>query len=213
MFAFIRERLSVSLTVIGLVALLVALVYKMVHGMWSDAFLLLQALLLGIIPLILRYRYNIYTPPSLYAGIVLFTICTIFLGEGQDFYNEFWWWDILLHTVAGAGLALIAFIILLVVFNKKELRVHATLVSLYATCFSAGLMMLWEIYEFMIDLFFDPENPMQPSNFDTMTDLIVGLAGASFVAVFGYLYIRYRYDHLISEVIKDGEMHNATITR
>ena len=62
---------------------------------------------------------------------------------------------------------------------------------------------VWEIYEFLIDMTDLAEGAMQPSNADTMYDLIVALAAAGIVCVFGYRYLKYNEKNLAAEMI-DG---------
>jgi hypothetical protein len=50
---------------------------------------------------------------------------------------------------------------------------------------------------------------MQPSNTDTMTDLIVAVAGAILVGFFGYRYLKWRSRGVISKVIHDGAVRNS----
>ncbi len=174
------------------------------HLEWSNLFIVLQAMALGMAPYILQHRFGIYTPPMLRAGIVLFMIATLVLGEIADFYNTYTWWDAMLHTLSSVGLALIGFMLLVNFFKSSDLTSTPFLTSFLAFSFAMSLAVLWEIYEFFIDLFFSPRATMQPSNTDTMTDLIVATVGALLVSIGGYRFVRWRERNPVGLLIKDG---------
>lgn len=155
---------------------------------WTTLFFLGLGIVLSLVPYILYRRYSIYTPRILRAGIVVFIFAAIVLGELRSFYDSFWWWDSILHAVAGFGVAVIAFIILSLVYNNSDLRSTPFLTSLFAICFSIALSAVWEIYEFTVDSITATTN-MQPSASDTMWDLIVATLGASVAAVGGWDHI------------------------
>lgn len=175
---------------------------------WTGVFVATQAILISFVPFILRRYFGIYTPFILRVGIVFFLCSTLILGEVADFYNMFWWWDLVLHGVASVGITLIIFIFLLIFLTHIDVRSAALFTTLMAVGASLAVAVLWEIYEFIIDLFYKSGTPMQLSNTDTMTDLIVSVAGATLVGVFGYQYIKWRKVGWLSQVIHDGTTRN-----
>lgn len=175
---------------------------------WAGVFVASQAILISFLPYILRRFFGIYTPFKLRVGIVFFMCSTLILGEMADFYNMFWWWDLILHGVASMGLTLILFIFLLIFFTHIDLRSTPLFATFLAIGTSLSFAVLWEIYEFLIDLFFETDSLMQPSNLDTMTDLIISVAGAVLVGIFGYRYIRWKKIDPVSKIIHDGLVRN-----
>lgn len=175
---------------------------------WLGVFVIGQAILISYIPNILHRHYQIYTPFGLRVGIVFFMCFTVVLGEIVNFYDTFWWWDIVLHFSSSAAITLIAFISMLVVYKQKELRATPFFTSVLAVSFSLAVAVFWEIYEFFVDYFLSTDSPMQPSNEDTMTDLIVAVAGALLVGVFGYRYLKNRTINMVTKIIHDGAQHN-----
>lgn len=200
-FIFVTE--IVRLSFFGLLA------YEAYHRDWTGVFVVVQAIVISFLPYLLKRYFDIYTPFMLRVGIVLFMCSTLILGEIADFYNMFWWWDLILHGVASMGITLIIFIFLLIFFTHIDLRSAALFTTLLAIGTSLSVAVFWEIYEFLIDLFFETNTPMQPSNLDTMTDLVISVAGAVLVGVFGYRYIKWRKIDIISKVIHDGATRNV----
>ncbi len=182
--------------------------YEIWRQDWTGAFVAAQAILISFLPYILKRFFGIYTPYKLRVGIVFFMCSTLILGEIADFYNTFWWWDLILHGVASMGITLIVFIFLLIFFTRIDLKSTPLFATFLAVGTSLSFAMLWEIYEFLIDLMFTTDTPMQPSNTDTMTDLIISLVGAVLVGIFGYRYIRWKKIDAISKVIHDGTVRN-----
>lgn len=187
---------------------LVIAAYEAYSRDWTGLFVATQAILISFIPYILRRYFNIYTPFLLRVGIVFFLCSTLILGEMADFYNTFWWWDLILHAVASMGITLIIFIFLLIYFTHIDLQSVALFTTLMAIGASVAVAVLWEIYEFIIDLFYSTDPPLQVGNIDTMTDLMVSVAGAVLVGVFGYRYIKWRKVSFLSEVMYVGATRN-----
>jgi hypothetical protein len=183
--------------------------YEAWHQDWTGVFVVVQAILISFFPYFLRRYFDIYTPFLLRIGIVFFMCSTLILGEIADFYNTYWWWDLILHGVASMGITLIVFIFLCLFFKQTHLKAAAFFTTILAIGTSLSAAVLWEIYEFTIDAFFTTDTPMQPSNVDTMTDLVISVVGAVIVGVFGYRYLKWKVIDMVSKVIHDGATRNA----
>lgn len=176
---------------------------------WTNLFVIIQAIVISGIPYLLERKYSIHTPYVLRTSFVLFMFFTLILGEIADLYNTFWWWDIALHLVSSAGITLIGFILMTVIYRDRDLKSSPLLTSFLVFSFAMSLAVIWEVYEFVIDLLFKLETPMQLSNQDTMTDLIVAILGSLFICVYGYHYIKRQFaGTLIEEAIEEGKVNN-----
>lgn len=175
---------------------------------WSGAFMAFQAFLFSLIPTLLKKFYNIRTPHILHAGVVIFMFATIFLGEVENFYERFWWWDLIFHTLAGIIFGLIGYIMLILTYRTQNVRLAPLFTSLFAISFSLGVSVIWEILEFVIDSILNTN--MQPSASDTMWDLIVGLVGALISTLGGYRYLEYNERLGMSDIIDEGVRKNAS---
>lgn len=183
--------------------------YAVITAQWTDLFVIIQAVVIGSLPYFLEKKLSIHTPYVLRTGFLLFMFSTLILGEIADLYNTFWWWDIILHSVSSAGITLIGFILVSIIYRDRDLKSSPWLTTFLVFSFAMSLAVLWEVYEFFIDLFFETDTPMQLGNTDTMTDLIVAIAGSLVVCCYGYTYIkRQSAQTLIAKAIEEGKVNN-----
>ena len=185
-------------------------VFAVANKQWADLFVILQAIAICAIPYFLQKRFSIHTPYVLRTGFILFMFSTLIMGEIADLYNTFWWWDIILHTVSSAGITVIGFILVSIVYRDRDLKAAPLLTSFLVFSFAMCFAALWEVYEFTIDFFFETDTPMQPSNTDTMTDFIVAIIGSLVICLYGYHYVkRQSAKTIIAETIEEGKIHNT----
>jgi len=183
-------------------------IYQIWNQDWVGLFVVAQAILVSFLPNLLWRFYKIFTPISLRVGIVFFMCFTLILGEMADFYSMFWWWDLALHFFSSVGITLISFISIFVLFKETDLKTTPIFTSTLAVSLSLAVAVLWEIYEFMVDYFFVLARPAQPSNQDTVTDLMVALVGSVLVVMFCFGFLKGRKVNRISQIIADGVKHN-----
>ena len=158
---------------------------------WSNVFVTVTALVLTVLPAIFSERFKIHLPLSFLAAISLFVFGTLFLGEVFDFYNRYWWWDVLLHGASAVGFGLIGFLFVFYLFQGDRYAAPPWALGLIAFCFAISIGALWEIFEFGMDQIFGMN--MQKSGLvDTMWDLMVDAAGAFFGAFSGFLWMKGR---------------------
>jgi len=181
-------------------------------GRWAGAFV--AALTLGVtfLPMIFEERLGIRLPMTFGALIVVFVFATLFLGEVGDFYERFWWWDVVLHSGSAIGFGLIGFVLVFMLFEGD--RFAAPPLALAFLSFSIAMSMgaLWEIFEFAMDSLVG--TTMQKSGLvDTMWDLIVDTIGASIGALAGYFYLRGRRFAGLSKMIEQFVESNKKLFR
>ena len=118
---------------------------------------------------------------------------SLFLGEFGDYYNRFWWWDVVLHSGSAFLLGILGFLLVYVLNEKKDvnLDLHPQFIALFAFLFAIGIGTLWEIFEFFMDQVFGL-NMQKSGPVDTMWDLIVDVIGAGLIAIVGWGYIKSR---------------------
>lgn len=173
----------------------------LITARWSLAFISVLTLALTFLPFIFQSLAGVRIPSGFIAGIIIFTIATIFLGEFVDFYNRFWWWDVILHGGSAMGFGMIGFVIILMMFRGDHLSAPPALLALFAFGFAVSIGVIWEIFEFAMDLSFGL-NMQKSGLFDTMGDLIVDCFGASVGASSGYFYLIGKRDGRFAATIK-----------
>lgn len=184
------------------VALGVAFVFAIFRADWLIAFVALSTFILTVVPYVLRNKYRFYVPLEFTAAIAVFIYAAIFLGEAQNFYEKFWWWDSMLHMGSAIGFGLIGIVILLLLYKGDKVKAHPRILSLFAFFFAIALGALWEMFEFIMDQLFGFH--MQKNGLhDTMWDLIVGAIGAGISSISGYLYITKGSKRLLNKFIHE----------
>ena len=139
-------------------------------------------------PIVLGARFQVKIPYETLA--VLFVYLSLFLGEVLDFYNRFWWWDVILHTTSAFLLGITGFLLVYVLNEDEKVNLDLSpfFIALFAFMFAMGFGAIWEIFEFAMDELFGLN--MQKSGLqDTMWDLIVDAIGAISISILGYRYL------------------------
>ena len=171
--------------------LAVAVIGSLVAGRWSNAFVALATLGLVLLPALAADRFAIHIPVSFIAAIVLFTFATLFLGEVFDFYERYWWWDVVMHGSSALGFGIVGFLLIFMLFEGDRYAAPPAAIALLSFCMAVTIGAVWELFEFAMDQFFGLN--MQKSGLvDTMWDLIVDMIGAALAACTGYIYLRGR---------------------
>jgi hypothetical protein len=142
------------------------------------------------------FRMPVEIPSEVQIVAVLFVFATLFLGEVHDYYERFWWWDMVLHTTSGLLLGMVGFMFVYILNEDAHVDLHMrpSFVALFAFFFAVALGAIWEVFEFAMDRFFgtnmQPATPGDPSGLtDTIHDLIVDTIGAAAVALAGWRYL------------------------
>jgi hypothetical protein len=160
-------------------------------GQYQAAAETLAIIAITYIPQHLGSRLKVRIPPEFESLAVLFICMTLFLGEVMDFYNRYWWWDVVLHGGSGFLLGILGFLLVYILNEKDSLNIDLPpgFIALFAFMFSMTLGVLWEIFEFAMDSLFGMN--MQKSGLvDTMWDLIIDSIGALTIAIMGYFFLR-----------------------
>ena len=151
------QRKGLVYTVYFVLRLLVILmlVGAALNRSYENVLLCVLTLLLFMLPSAFERRLRIDLPDTLEIIILLFIFAAEILGEIQDYYITFPYWDTMLHTTNGFLCAAIGFA-LVDILNRTE-RISLSLSPFYmavvAFCFSMTVGVLWEFFEFSMDYF------------------------------------------------------------
>lgn len=192
------------------------------------------------VPLVrlLLFPKRIFTkvPFRCQSWINLIIVFASFLGHGFNWSYSVTSWDKILHVMMGS-VALLIGNELIVHFLRKGDRVSPLLRTLNATGFSFFAIVIWEVYEFIIDYYWPESGNMayrMPENdpsvqdpffvwlyggpspnfesglaslFDTLTDMICAVGGIIPVMIGLYLFLRHKEN---KELMK-AEKETATL--
>jgi hypothetical protein len=160
----------------------------LLRGVGPAVFVTLAALVLTFLPGQLASRVGLRLPPSFLAAIALFVLATLYLGEVRDFYNRFWWWDLVLHFGSAMGFGILGFLLIFMLFHGDRYAAPPWAVGALSFCLAVTVGALWEVFEYAMDQLFGT-NMMKSGLPDAMGDLIVDAVGAALAALAGVVYL------------------------
>ncbi len=201
------EQLYRSITLLVRVALLTAVAIATWRGSWETAFASAGVLLVTYLPRLLEKSMRFYIPTELQLAGTLLIYATLFLGEIEQFYQKYAWWDLVAHTGSAIVFGVIGFMILYFMTRAGKVAARPITIAIFSFCFAVAIGTLWEILEFAADQFLGTN--MQKSGLvDTMTDLAVNSLGALYASALGYFYLRgvpINFLHnLLNQTVKDN---------
>ena len=122
---------------------------------WNNVFMCLLTLILFLLPSMIEHRLKIDVPNALEIIILFFIFSAEILGEIGEFYLNVPHWDTMLHTINGFMMAAIGFA-MIDILNRSP-RFHISLspifVSFVSFCFSMTIGVMWEFFEYAMDVF------------------------------------------------------------
>lgn len=202
-----KQKPSQIITSLLQLSLIFAIIYSTFTMNWETLMITVATLILTLVPSALERFYHVRFPHVIVLSIVIFIYATLFLGEIFDFYENFWWWDTLLHFGSAIGLSLVAFLVLYLLYKSSVLKSPPSVAALFAFSFGIAMAAMWEIFEFGMDSIFGLN--MQKSGLvDTMWDLIVSVIGAGLVAIWAYVYLRFGSQNIVSRTINEFRVLN-----
>jgi uncharacterized membrane protein YjdF len=193
--------------------LLVSTVGALIAQRWEMAFVAAATLAASLLPAVLAARVAIRLPLPFLSFAVLFIFATLFLGEAWNFYERFWWWDMLLHGTSAVGFGLVGFLFMFYLFEGNKYAAPPWAVAFFGWCFAVSIGTVWEIFEFAMDQTFGT-NMQKSGLMDTMSDLIVDVLGAGLGGLSGFLYLKgQEKGGLLAWVIADFVRKNRRLFR
>ena len=150
------------------------LVVNLLEKDYESAFICLLSLFLFLLPAFVEKRFCIDIPSLMEIVILLFIFAAEILGELRNYYGQYPHWDTMLHTTNGFICAAFGFSLVDILNRNKQekFRLSPLYMSLVAFCFSMTVGVMWEFFEYGMDVLFLTD--MQK---DTVVDTIatVGL--------------------------------------
>lgn len=161
MFRALKEQLRENKRAFGLylvlrVLVIIVMVAQFFNGNYENVFLCILTLILFFVPSFIQLNYHIKLPDTLEVIILLFIFAAEILGEIQAYYIIFPFWDTMLHTLNGFLAAAIGFS-MVDILNRNErfsVKLSPIFMSIVAFCFSMTIGVMWEFFEFLMDMLF-----------------------------------------------------------
>lgn len=213
-----RIHLWTTFLLVSIMAVELAVVAM--EGQRFTAFLVLAIMAIVLAPVVLARRVPVVIPAEFQLLAVIFVFAALFLGEIRDYYARIWWWDIGLHASSGLLLGILGFLLVYVLNENERIDLHLRprFVAAFAFLFAVSIGAAWEVFEFGMDQIFgtNMQKPMfdDPSGLtDTMVDLIVDMAGAFIISVFGWAYMKQQKQSFIEHWIQKFVERNPKLFR
>ena len=170
------------------------LIYNLLRPDWPKVFVATVALLGVIFPFFFSYlarERQVNLPSRFSLSFLVFIFSSLYLGELLNYYEKYWWWDLILHLVGGMLIVVIGFWVNCIINSQKKASLRQTpfFVSLFAFTFGVTLSTFWEIFEFLADAILGT-NMIKYTINDTMTDIIVTTLGNFWAAAIYYRHGR-----------------------
>lgn len=211
------NRTVIVLTLLIQAALALGLVLFILRRDWENVFLTLVVIVLNVVPAFVLRRYRIYVPPEFQLIAAAFVFLSVFLGSAENFYERYWWWDLVLHTSSGVLLGIVGWIVLFLLIQADRLprAIGSGLLCFFGVTFAVSLGVLWEIFEYTVDSIRPDFNMMSHETgvADTMNDLIVNFAGAVLVAYLGWGYFRTGRHSFLVDAVRAFTRRNPRLFR
>lgn len=178
----LNRKLVITLSAIYVLFMAVLAVYYYSKGESFEGSVAIGGIVCGAIPLFLALFTKLQFNLPIVISYLIFLVGSQYLGSILGWYG-LGWWDTFMHLISGAILAFsgIALYERLIHRNAGD-KISPWFVFLFTLSFAALGGVLWEIYEFSSDQFFDM-TLQGGGNKDTMTDLIADTIGGLLIAV------------------------------
>ncbi len=128
-------------------------------------------------------------------------------GYIQGRYLTFVNWDMLAHFVSGTIVALMGFLVILFMDQRRKYNLDPPFIGIFIIFFGCVFEYFWEIWEFCVDTFLggSAAGLMQANNTDTMTDMIFVLISSLVVGLGCYYYLKhYGKKDIYHSMVKDS---------
>lgn len=153
----LREHRSSFIVYVTLrILVILMMILQIFNRNYENVFLCILTLILLIVPSFIQINLKIEIPTGLEISMLVFIFAAEILREIQAYYIRFPFWDTVLHTINGFLMAAIGFA-LVDILNRSEkitFRLSPVYLAIVAFCFSMTIGVIWEFFEFSMDMFF-----------------------------------------------------------
>ncbi len=151
----LRKERGIVNTILSAIVLGI-LVARFLRADYQSVFICFLTLLLFNIPFWAEKIFKVTIPRELKIIILLFIFAAEILGEIGSFYTHISWWDTMLHTTNGFLMAAIGFSLIDLLNNSPKFHINLSpsFVAVVAFCFSMTVGVVWEFFEFGMDMIF-----------------------------------------------------------
>ena len=154
-----KNKVSIIIYLALRILVIISLIVQLSLKNWNNVFLCILTLVLFTIPTFFDKKLDIELPHTLEIIVYLFIYSAAMLGEIQNFYNLFPYWDAVLHTLNGFVAAAVGFSLIDILNHNENFHINMTpaFASLVAFTFSMTIGVAWEFFEFAADRYLEKD--------------------------------------------------------
>ena len=183
------EQIEFAIALALQLAIAIVAVSALVRGQLLVGFAGVLILILTFAPAIIERQLNIQLPIEITLITSVFLFASFYLGEVRDFYERFWWWDLVLHGTSALLIGIVGFISVYSFYMTRRVQVAPVYIACITFALAVTVGTLWEIFEFVMDRYLGL-NMQRSGLVDTMTDLIINAFGALVAAITAFMFVR-----------------------
>lgn len=201
-----KKVLNVTIYIVLRVLVIITMVFQFFNRNYNNVFMCVLTLVLFTIPTFVDRKMNIKLPTALEIVILLFIFSAEILGEIQRFYLVFQHWDTMLHTINGFLMAAIGFAMIDILNRDPRFHINMSpvFVAFVAFCFSMTIGVLWEFFEFGMDMF-TLTDMQKDSLYQTISTVTLNPSGANVPVVISEI------QNTVVRGVVDGQMTQTII--
>lgn len=151
-----NKKLVLTVYLVLRFLVIATMVLQFLNRDYQSVLVCVLTLILFMLPSLLERRLHIDMPDTLEIVILLFIFAAEILGEIREFYVLVPHWDTALHTINGFLFAAIGFSMVNLLNENKRISMSLSpfYVAVAAFCFSMTIGVVWEFFEWSMDLWF-----------------------------------------------------------
>lgn len=167
----------------SILCIVLSFYYGFVYNWNNRLFSAIAMSFVCLIPILFELISQRRLPNIVFLTVNLYILFSGVLGSALNNYYLISWYDIVIHTIMGYAIAMLALFFICRLGDNKRMR--AITIALFCLFFSLGIELIWEIFERFIDVFLGQTaqgvkvaGTNSPLVVDTIEDLICNFSGA-----------------------------------
>lgn len=136
---------------VGLIFCIVSMILALVSGETQNILYILSTVLLLFVPVIVGNLMKFSINTVMFTFIIFYAI-TPLLGSMYKLYYLTSWWDDLLHFFGGVVFSMLG--IFVAKYLNRNNKNSLIMCAVFGFCFSLTIAVLWEFFEYGMDVFF-----------------------------------------------------------
>ena len=196
-----RQRTRLRFIIINLIRALLVIAFfgAIFNGRKLILLISVLAFTITFLPLIFRKLFDIELPAQFEVVIILFIYGTLLFGEVHGFYEELWWYGLLINFASAAALGFVGLVVMCALYRGDKIVGSPLVIAFFSFCFAVAIGTIWQFFEYFLDNIFGFQ---LYGVGNIMHDLIANIIGAFAVSTAGYFYVKNGKIVIISRLVE-----------